>query len=90
MKKKVLAVAGILGITLLTGCSGGNQASGTEITFWHSMGGKGGEAINKLVKEFNDIKIFWCQNSVNHHYHVCQNQQKYCSPQPKAPDFSHG
>ena len=54
MKKKVLAVAGILGITLLTGCSGGNQASGTEITFWHSMGGKGGEAINKLVKEFND------------------------------------
>lgn len=54
MKKNLLTVAGILGTSLLVGCSGGNQTSGTEITFWHSMGGKGGEAINQLVEEFND------------------------------------
>lgn len=26
---------------------------GTNITFWHSMGGSGGEAINNLVEKFN-------------------------------------
>lgn len=54
MKKNLLTAVGILGTSLLVGCSGGNQASETEITFWHSMGGKGGEAINQLVEEFND------------------------------------
>lgn len=31
-----------------------NEVSGTNITFWHSMGGVNGEAINTLVKKFND------------------------------------
>ena len=55
MKKKLLTLTGILGTTLLVGCSGGNVASDgvTEVTFWHSMGGKGGEAITSLVEEFN-------------------------------------
>ena len=56
MKRKLLTVAGVLGASLLVGCSSGNQASDgvTEVTFWHSMGGKGGEAITSLVEDFNN------------------------------------
>ena len=55
MKRNLLSLAGVLGTSLLVGCSSGNQATGdvTELTFWHSMGGKGGEAIASLVEEFN-------------------------------------
>ena len=54
MKRKLLSLAGVLGTTLLVGC--GNQSTDgvTEVTFWHSMGGKGGEAIASLVEEFNN------------------------------------
>ncbi|MDD2981608.1 MAG: ABC transporter substrate-binding protein [Hespellia sp.] len=31
-----------------------SEVDGTEITFWHSMGGVNGEAIDTLVKKFND------------------------------------
>ena len=31
-----------------------DEVDGTEITFWHSMGGVNGEAIDTLVKKFND------------------------------------
>lgn len=31
-----------------------SDVSGTEITFWHSMGGVNGAAIDTLVKKFND------------------------------------
>ncbi|MDD3278039.1 MAG: ABC transporter substrate-binding protein [Lachnospiraceae bacterium] len=31
-----------------------SEVSGTEVTFWHSMGGVNGEAIDYLVKKFND------------------------------------
>lgn len=30
-----------------------NEVKGTEITFWHSMGGVNGSAIDELVKKFN-------------------------------------
>ncbi|RXD25735.1 ABC transporter substrate-binding protein, partial [Acinetobacter baumannii] len=66
MKRKLLPVVGasILATSLLVGCSGRNEVLNstdatkstskvTEVTFWHSMGGKGGEAIETLVSEFN-------------------------------------
>ncbi|XCP87201.1 ABC transporter substrate-binding protein [Roseburia hominis] len=31
-----------------------SEVDGTEITFWHSMGGVNGQAIDALVKEFNE------------------------------------
>ena len=31
-----------------------SDVDGTTITFWHSMGGVNGEAIDTLVKKFND------------------------------------
>lgn len=31
-----------------------SEVDGTEITFWHSMGGVNGEAIDTLVQKFND------------------------------------
>lgn len=62
MKNKLLTLAGILGTSLLVGCSGNEASDGvTEVTFWHSMGGKGGEAIASLVEDFNssqdEIKV---------------------------------
>ncbi len=62
MKKKILSVilASCVGMTLLVGCgsastnSAQNKTAGqTEIVFWHSMGGGGGEAINEMVDKFN-------------------------------------
>lgn len=61
MKKRLLTIVltSILGATSLVGCSNNSLASNksgenTKIIFWHSMGGKGGEAINSLVDEFNN------------------------------------
>ncbi len=34
--------------------AGADEVDGTEITFWHSMGGVNGEAINTLVDKFNE------------------------------------
>ena len=31
-----------------------DEVDGTEITFWHSMGGVNGQAIDELVKRFNE------------------------------------
>lgn len=63
--KKFISIA-IIGSVLLsaTACSkNANEATSSNakpdtnkvinLTFWHSMGGKGGEAINKMVDEFN-------------------------------------
>lgn len=63
--KKILSIA-LIGSVLfsVTSCSNGtkpltssniqqNKDKVIEITFWHSMGGKGGEAINKMVDDFN-------------------------------------
>ena len=61
MKKRLISMtlASLLGVTTLVGCGTTNASTGsssnkTEITFWHSMGGEGGKAIDSLVKEFND------------------------------------
>lgn len=35
-----------------------SEISGTEITFWHSMGGVNGKAIDELVKRFNEENTF--------------------------------
>lgn len=57
MKKRLIAIAlaTIVGVTSLVGCSKKVDPNApTKITFWHSMGGKGGEAITALVEEFNN------------------------------------
>lgn len=60
MKKRVISItlALLIGGTLLTGCGGNsnkkNSTGKTEITFWHSMGGEGGETLNRLTEEFNN------------------------------------
>lgn len=66
--KKFLSVAlcAVIGVSVLAGCGGSNSAatgdaaktdssSGakTNITFWHSMGGVNGDALNYLVDKFN-------------------------------------
>lgn len=56
MKKRLisLALATMVAVTSLVGCSKKVDPSGVvEITFWHSMGGKGGEALTSLVEKFN-------------------------------------
>lgn len=66
MKKKLISLlaAALMATSMLAGC--GNNASASsgkpvEITFWHSMGGKNGQAITKMVNDFNsthkDIKV---------------------------------
>ncbi len=34
------------------------DVKGTEVTFWHSMGGVNGEAIDNLVKQFNEENTY--------------------------------
>lgn len=66
MKKRLISLlaASLMVTSMLAGC--GNKASASsekpvEITFWHSMGGKNGQAITKMVNDFNsthkDIKV---------------------------------
>ncbi len=67
MKKKLFCLlASVLLVTgVLSGCSTTSANSSTkkpiEITFWHSMGGKNGAAIEQMVKDFNsthtDVKV---------------------------------
>ena len=57
MKKRLisLALATLVGVTSLVGCSKKVDTNAPlEITFWHSMGGKGGEALSSLVEKFNN------------------------------------
>ena len=53
--KKILAA--LLSLIMLLTLSGAALAEGTpvELTFWHSMGGVNGEAIAKLVEDFNKL-----------------------------------
>lgn len=64
MKKTLLALstAALTLTAALTGCSSSEKTAATglkddgktiEITYWHAMGGAGGEAINKMVDSFN-------------------------------------
>lgn len=58
-KKKFIALLLIIAITL-TACSGGNtentadMAGKTVITFWHSMGGVHGNALDGLIEKYNN------------------------------------
>lgn len=64
MKKRLLIIimAVFTFATVLAGCSTSQKTASTatdngapvEITFWHAMGGAGGEAINKMVDNFNN------------------------------------
>ncbi|AGK95732.1 ABC transporter substrate-binding protein [Clostridium pasteurianum] len=59
MKKKLISIllASFLVGSIFTGCSSSNSAQASdkpvEITFWHSMSGKNGQAITKMVDDFN-------------------------------------
>jgi sn-glycerol 3-phosphate transport system substrate-binding protein len=58
MKKKLFAVALIAAALLAGACSrstGGSQGTGgkTKVIFWHAMGGRNGEALEKLITAFN-------------------------------------
>lgn len=60
MKKKFISllVAALMTGSMVTGCgSSGSQTSNSnksvEITFWHSMSGKNGQALQKMVNDFN-------------------------------------
>lgn len=67
MKKKIIALmlTAVVGMTALAGCSSNKEntkeGDKKKITFWHSMGGKGGEAIASLTEKFNksqdDIEV---------------------------------
>ncbi|WP_160676725.1 ABC transporter substrate-binding protein [Clostridium sp. C8-1-8] len=61
MKKSIIAsmLIAALGVGLFAGCSKNDSKDASadgkpvEITFWHSMGGAGGDAIKKMVEDFN-------------------------------------
>ena len=66
MKKKV--IASMLALSMIAGTSSAvfaaenttaemadaSEVDGTTISFWHSMGGVNGEALDTLVKQFNE------------------------------------
>ncbi|MDY3017535.1 MAG: ABC transporter substrate-binding protein [Blautia sp.] len=66
MKKKV--IASMLAVSMIAGTSSAvfaaenttaemadaSEVDGTTISFWHSMGGVNGEALDTLVKQFNE------------------------------------
>ncbi|MFI7148615.1 ABC transporter substrate-binding protein [Nonomuraea sp. NPDC050022] len=48
-----MAVSAVM-VTSVTACGGGGDGfSGQTVTFWHSMAGKNGEAVAKLVADYN-------------------------------------
>ncbi|WP_411681125.1 ABC transporter substrate-binding protein [Clostridium thailandense] len=68
MKKRLISLitASLMVTGILAGCGNNSKSEDSsgkpvEITFWHSMGGKNGQAIAKMVSDFNsshkDIKV---------------------------------
>ncbi|SMC28030.1 carbohydrate ABC transporter substrate-binding protein, CUT1 family (TC 3.A.1.1.-) [Clostridium acidisoli DSM 12555] len=67
MKKKIisLVLTTVIAVGFLSGCAtnGSNTTSNkpVQITFWHAMSGKNGQALTKMVNDFNsshkDIKV---------------------------------
>ena len=56
-----------------------SEVDGTEISFWHSMGGVNGQAIDTLVKKFND----------ENEYGITVKAQ-YQGEYEKLPDWKYG
>lgn len=65
MKKKIILIITLVFAMLFTACVKGNSKGNEEtaaaekdgktvITFWHSMGGVNGKALDKLVKRYNE------------------------------------
>ncbi|MCL1964636.1 MAG: ABC transporter substrate-binding protein [Firmicutes bacterium] len=55
MKKKLLSLVMLVVMGLSVVSFAGAQAAPIEIVFWHSMGGVNGEAITKMVEDFNAL-----------------------------------
>ncbi|MBV7275366.1 ABC transporter substrate-binding protein [Clostridium sp. PL3] len=60
MKKRLISLitASLMVTGILAGCGNNSKSADSsgksvEITFWHSMGGKNGQAIAKMVSDFN-------------------------------------
>jgi len=55
--KRIVMIAALLLIALTAFAGGGGQAAGaggkTKVVFWHAVGGRVGDATQKLVDEFN-------------------------------------
>ncbi len=57
MRRKLailLTATTVFGAVMPVNCMAADIAEGTTITFWHAMGGVNGEALDHLVKEFNE------------------------------------
>lgn len=63
MKIKNLALASVLGLTMLTGCGSTKSNDKVEITFWHAMSGVQEKTLENLTKKFEkanpniDVKL---------------------------------
>jgi len=56
MKKVIMILALLLAVTMVVAAGGGQQAqtSGkTKVVFWHAMGGRNLDALDKLINDFN-------------------------------------
>jgi len=53
--KKIFLFLLILTIIVFVGCSKKTTSTKIELEFWHAMGGPLGDALTKLVNEFNEI-----------------------------------
>ena len=53
--KKFIMITALLLIAATVFASGGGQAAGgkTKVVFWHAMGGRNLEALDKLINAFN-------------------------------------
>ena len=52
--KKIFLFILIFSIIVFAGCSKQTKSRKIELEFWHAMGGPLGDALTKLVEEFND------------------------------------
>jgi len=53
--KKIFLFIFIFSIIVFAGCSKQAKSTKIELEFWHAMGGPLGDALTKLVNEFNEI-----------------------------------
>jgi multiple sugar transport system substrate-binding protein len=63
--KKLVIVLLILSILIVWGCTSKEKSRKIELEFWHAMGGPLGDALTKLVEEFNDTHPDIFINDIN-------------------------